>query len=199
MADEIRISSNARRVLAAFDGLPKRIQEGIKAGLIRGLLLVEDRVRRRTKVKSRRGAAGLMGRLTSKVMVEGSGRLSIDGLIGFRKTRGFPYELAQEYGAKAKAGKAMAIPVTPQARRTSSPREFPGELVIPGSRWLAGATKGYSGRTVGVLGEPTARGLLRVHYVLVKSIPPRLRFGETVRASGKLISREALRGMKSAT
>lgn len=178
MSDTIQISTNALDLLRRFERLPKELQTGVKKGLGRGLLLVEDRVRANSRLKSRRGAAGLMGRLTSFVTTY-SGTHGVDGVIGFRRNgRGFPYELSQEYGAKAKPGKAMAMPVTAQARRYPSPRQFPRKLFIPPH--------------MAVLAEPYARGggIKAIQYVLLKSIPPRLNFRKTVLASGDVISRE---------
>lgn len=176
--DSATIETNARDLLRRFKHLPPRIQTGVLNGLKRGLLLAETRVRTASGVKARRGAAGLMGRVTSFARPSGAG---VDAAIGFRKTRGFPYELSQEFGAKAKPGKAMAIPITPQARRYASPRDFPGKLVIP------------RGRHVLALWRPRLKAL-EPQYILVKSIPPRLRFRENVMASLDAIWRAVLAG-----
>ena len=142
--------------------------------------MAEDRVRRQTKIKSRRGSAGLMGRLTSHV--SRTGALGIDGVIGFRRTKGFPYELSQEFGARAKPGKAMAIPVSKEAKASSGPREMGIELFIP---------KGTN-----VLAESIGKGRharVKAHWVLVRSIAPRLRFRESVLESRRSIMREVVR------
>jgi len=192
MSDSLVIKSNAASLLRRFDKLPKEIRTGVRKGLARALLLVEDRVRRKTDVTARRGAAGLMGRLTSHVRV--GGPIAIDGVIGFRKRRGFPYELAQEYGAKAKPGGAMAIPVSPKARRMSErgigPRDaFGDDLFVPKNTHVLAQKNNLSAFQSG-------KGAFTVHYVLVKSISPRLKFRETVTGSGDLISREVVKGAK---
>lgn len=194
---EIGLSTNATELLREWRRLPDRLQGGVRRGLQRGLIVAETHVRQMTGVQARRGAAGLMGRLTSHV-ADAGGALGIDGVIGFRRSRGFPYEMSQEFGAKAKPGKAMAIPITPAARSAGSPRNFPKKLVIPGGRGNA-TVKAYSGRTVGILAEVTAKGLLRPHYILVKSIEPRLKFRETLLSRRTLaaISREVEMGAEA--
>jgi len=179
----MEISTNAEYLLRRFDDLPKAVQTGVGAGLKRALLLTEDRVRRNAQLKWRRGGAGLAGRLTSSV-TETAG-FGLDGQIGFRKTRGFPYELSQEFGAKAKPGKAMAIPITPQAKRYG-PREFPGKLFIP------------KGRHVLAVFRPRLKAI-EPQYVLVKSIKPRLGFRATVLAALGMISDEIEAGAKAQT
>jgi len=173
MADQIKFDTNARRILARFDSYPKAMQTAIQNGLARGLLLVEDQVKRRADVRFSGSRQGLASRLTSYTKVAGSAA-AIDGIIGFRRTRGFPYELAQEFGAKAKPGGAMAIPITPEAKHLSqlgkSAKDFPRKLFIPGSK----------GDPTGVLAESVGANRMVVHYVLVKSIPPRLHFRENV-------------------
>ncbi len=175
----VRLSVDATRVLERWRALPERARSGIAAGMRRALLLTEDRVRRETGVTWRRGAAGLLGRIASRVDPHPSG---ISGAIGFRRTAGFPYEFAQEFGAKAHGG-AMAIPISPEARRLSdvgiSARNFPRKLFRPpGSRVLVEAMRR---RTV-------------IHYVLARSIPPRLRFREIVAANAGTISRMIMEG-----
>ena len=174
-----------------FERLPKTIQAAVKASLERELIVLEGKVVASAKLRWRHGSAGLAGRVASKVTVEHG--FGLDGVIGFRKTRGFPYELAQEFGAKPKKGKALAIPVTAEARRSGGPRNMEG-LFIPGAgREAVGK---YSGRTVGVLAREAARGKIRVHWVLVKSIPPRLNFRKTVMNHIPAISTAIERGGK---
>jgi hypothetical protein len=177
----LQLDSNANRIIQRFERMPKAVQLGVAKGLQRGLLLADARVRRNTEVKMRRGAAGLGGRLTNYVTVKAG--LGIEAAIGFRKTQGFPYELSQEFGAKAKPGKAMAIPVSREARQAGSPRNMPDLALIKGKRRVVLVTKGGKGR-------------MRVHYVLVKAIKPRLKFRENVKASVPEISREVVNGAK---
>lgn len=166
MAETVTLSSNAADLVRRFEQLPPQMQEGIKRGLERGLILAESRVRTGTAIKARRGSAGLLGRLAHFVRrLPGVG---LDAAIGFRKTRGFPYELSQEFGATAKPGKAMTIPLTKEAARYSSPRDFPRKLFVPRSNKR-------------LLCEfiPRARQL-HPQYVFVKRIKPRLRFRQNV-------------------
>jgi len=153
-------------------------------------MLAEDRVRTNTKVKARRGAAGLMGRLTS--YARPSVKWGVDAAIGFRKTRGFPYELSQEYGAKAKPGKAMAIPINREAKalsgRGGGPRDYPRELVLVKTKDKALLFP--AGKRGGTLSKPA--------YVLVKSIQPRLKFRENVTRSLPEISRQVVNATKKA-
>jgi len=165
-----------------FERLPKAVQMGVLQGVKRGLLLTEDRVRRNTRIKSRRGAAGLMGRLTSNA--ETKPFMGVEGVIGFRRTRGFPYELAQEFGAKAKPGKAMAIPVSTRAKKAAGPRSM-SDLVL--------VKKGKQAMLI----EEGKRGAVKVHYILVKRIKPRLRFMASVTANMNVISTQIERGAES--
>lgn len=180
MNDGLKIESNIKDLLEVFRFLPERIKQAVKTGLVRGLILAEDNVRSGAAVKFSGGRSGLMSRLTSFADTVRGG-LSLDGVIGFRKTRGFPYEYAQEFGAKAKAGGAMAIPVSPEAKRLSeqgiSAKDFPGILFIPGGRNI-------------LVGFDAGLGTLGTHYVLVKSIKPRLHFRESVEKSLPMIAGE---------
>jgi len=154
-----------------FAWLPAAVQAGLIRGLRRELLLCEDAVRRNADLKFSGARSGLMSRLTSSVT---RGRaMEVEAVIGFRKTRGFPYELAQEYGAKARSGGAMAIPVSDEARRASAlgrgPRQLGTELFMLKTSRSA------------ILAEQAGTRIV-AHYVLVKSIRPRLNFRRTVMA-----------------
>lgn len=182
----INLDSNAQELVNRFRVLPVNVRNGVRGGLADALLITETRVRTGTSLKWRRGGAGLSGRLTS--YARNGGELGIDAAIGFRKTAGFPYELAQEFGAHAKPGGAMAIPVSPIARamsdRGQGPRDWaPGTIFrLPNTRVLVENP------------GPGAENIL--HYVLVKSIPPRLKFRETVNAQAGLISQQILAGAR---
>lgn len=189
MAVELKLETNVEEVLRWFDRLPKEVQTAVKKGLARALLIIEDKVRRSTGVKLSGARAGLSSRLTSYVETPSDSKIALDGVIGFRKTKGFPYELAQEFGAKAKPGKAMSIPVSPEAKRMNQlgqgPRDFPGKLFIPrGRHVLAAYMKGA--------------GTFVTQYVLVKSIKPRLKFVETVMNNVKVIDDEVGEAVQSA-
>ena len=190
MAD-VRLDTNAEQILARFARLPQALREAVARGLKRGLLLIEERVRSGTSLSWRRGRGGLLGRLSSYVATNAG--WWIEGAIGFRKTAGFPYELAQEEGARPKNAKALAIPITPEARRVGSPRQFPRRLFVPKGTHVLAETL-YS-RARGI------RGFVRdlvPHYVLVSSIPPRLRFRENVLAGLPMISREVAEAAEGA-
>lgn len=185
MAATLQLSADAQNVIAYFRALPQVVRQEVATGLRRSLLVMVGKVLQNTGLKWRRGAAGLAGRLTSYCRL--GGPLGIDAAIGFRKTRGFPYEMAQEYGARARGGGAMAIPVTEEAKahseRGGGPRDF-------------GITLGVI-KTAGgaVLAETSAKKFI-VHYVLKKSIPPRLRFRETVAANVEIINRGIMDGAR---
>lgn len=182
----IQLSADAQQVINRFHAFPRATQEGIRNGLAGALLVLEGKVRTGARLTWRRGAAGLAGRLTSWCKLEGP--YGIKAAIGFRKTKGFPYELAQEFGAHAKAGGAMAIPVSPMAKTHSNrglgPRQFPKKLVLVSRH-----------DKPPLLIEALARSS-KIHYVLVKSIPPRLNFRMTVRTNLPLIERGILRGLR---
>jgi hypothetical protein len=180
MADGLHIAANTAEIIGRMRKAPAAVQAEVVAGVARALLLTESAVRSSRGVRWRRGAAGLAGRLTS--FARSSSAFGVDAAIGFRRTRGFPYELAQEFGAKARSGGAMAVPVSGEARalsaRGKSARDFPRPL------WLLRR----GGRAV--LLETVAPGEIEPHYVLLKSLRPRLGFRQTVQANTSLIDRE---------
>lgn len=176
---EISIDSNAQEILRKFEKFPESIQTGILNGLKRGLIVSRQRVVSGSGIKSRTGSAGLMGRLTTYARRDS--HFGVDAAIGFRKRNGFPYELSQEFGAKAKPGKAMAIPLTPKAKQFSSPRAFPSDLFIMKANGKA------------FLVEKRARSQV-LQYVLVKSIPASLHFMANVKASMPELSYEVVKG-----
>ena len=168
----VNIQVEASDLLRRFDWLPADVQEGVMRGLRRELLLCEDAVRRNADLKFSGARSGLMSRLTSSVS-RGRNRMGVEAVIGFRKTRVFPYELSQEFGAKAKPGGAMAVPVSDEARRASAlgrgPRQMGTALFI-----IKTSRSAILAETVGTR--------IVTHYVLVKSIRPRLNFRRTVMA-----------------
>lgn len=194
MADKLYITSNAANLLRTFDALPKNLREGVRKGLKRALILLEDIVKRRADLKFSGARSGLASRLTS--YVETGGALAIDGVIGFRKTAHFPYELSQEYGAKAQAGKSMVVPVSPQAKalaaRGQGPRDMAGvKLFVPRGTHVLAENKGVASFRSGA-------GLLEVHYILIKSLRPRLHFRDNVTDNLDVVSREIEAGGKAA-
>lgn len=186
MSDGFTLSLDAAAVLRRFERLPKQVQEGAARGLERGLIVAESEFLRKTGVKLSGARSGLASRLTHKVKV--GGFYMIDGVIGFRKTALFPYELAQEFGANAGKG-AMAIPLSPEAKALSkrgvSARDFPRPLALVKS---SKALLVESRKTRSVF-----------HYVLVKSIRPRLRFRETMKNQAGQISRAIVEGSRETT
>jgi hypothetical protein len=195
----MEITSDAEKVLARFARLSPAMQTGIKRRLKGALLLTETAVIQGAKLKWRRGAAGLQGRLTSYVTGGGSSGIArdehgrfltgvkaddsfaLDAAIGFRKTRGFPYELSQEFGAKAKPGKAIAIPLTKEAAQHKSPREMGGLVMI---KRLGKAPLLVEERGTKVI----------AHWVLVKRLLPRLHFRASVIRALPMISDAIERG-----
>lgn len=177
------VSSNAMQIARYFRGLPRDVQDGIVVSLDRELQVVQGRVIQGSEIKHR-GNRGLFGRLTS--FARGAGLMGLDGAVGFRKTRGFPYEYSQEFGAKAKAGGAMSIPLTTQARNVGSPRLFPAELNLIK----------VGGRVF--LFKVGARGTIvgKPQYILVKSIRPRLHFFRTMVRNLSSISSAIVNGAK---
>lgn len=182
----ITVSVEAAGVLRRFAALPERSRARIRRNVARELIALRGEVRARSDVRFRSGARGLFGRLTSHA--DSDSRLNLDAAIGFRKTRGFPYELSQEFGARAKPGGAMTIPVSSMARRVQGgARHFPGGTL-------------FRPKGTNVLAEQAGRGKLQVHYVLVKSIRPRLNFRRTVGSNSVAdrISAAILGGMEGA-
>lgn len=166
------------------------MQHGIVRAIGRELLVQETRVRGNAQIKARRGAAGVMGRLTSyaRSMRSASGTFDdIDAAIGFRKTRGFPYELSHEFGATAKPGGAMAVPISPQAKAASQ-------------RGI-GARQAFSGKRMAIVKSMGKAFLVEhlkrrsvLHYVLIKSLPERLNFRRTIFAGIPAISQAVTMG-----
>jgi len=182
------VTSNAGDILRRFDKLPAEIQSAVIRRTGEALRVARGKVRSSAALKWRRGARGLAGRLSSYAVRDRY--LGMDAAIGFRKTRGFPYELAQEFGATAKPGRAMAIPLSSLARRLSDrglgPRKFPRALFIPPNMHVL--AEGYK----------RMPGIKEIHYALVKSIAPRLRFLRTMEGELPRISAEIEAGGKEA-
>lgn len=190
MTDQIKLETNAAELLGKYDRLPPLLQEAVRDGLARSLIVIESRVRTRStktsdnSVKFTGSRGGLGSRLGSYTKIVGG---QVEGAIGFRRTTGFPYELAQEFGAKAKPGHAMSIPVTAEARKAGSPRNLSGTLVM----------RKYGGKVM--LLRKLGAFLLELVYILVKSIPPRLGFRDTVLGSVDYIGREVVASAKQRT
>jgi hypothetical protein len=163
----IQLTSNAEEIARRMHGLPPRINQAIRRRVAGALKIIETKVRERRGVQARRGAAGLYGRLTSYARLNGN---QLEGAIGFRNRRLFPYELSHEFGANAHKG-AMTVPVSGEAKAASErgigARAFGRDLFLLklGGRALLCETVGHK---------------LIVHYVLIKSLPARLGFRETV-------------------
>jgi hypothetical protein len=183
----LTVSSNAAEILRAWSSWPKESQTAIIKNVARELILLQGEVRSRAALKLRSGTRGLARRLTSYARATDLG-LGFDAAIGFRKTTGFPYELSQEFGARAAAGKAMAIPLTAKARRAGSPRNMAVRLFVPpGTHILAEST---------LAGFRKTGNAFIAHYVLVKSIKPRLNFVQTVFSAAERLSKAILDGFK---
>jgi len=180
---QIEFGPEVSRVLRVFKGLSDATKAGIVAGATRGLLLAETRVRTRSGVKFSGAGKGLSNRLTSYARVHDD---DIDGAIGFRKTRQFDYVLSQEFGAKAKAGKAMVVPISPEAKAASmrgvGPRERGIELALVKSVGGKPLLISRVGRKVSI------------EYLLIKSLKPKLKFRENVAASVPDLEREIFNG-----
>jgi hypothetical protein len=169
MAEGIQLESNAREIMERFRGLPSVVQLSVLKGIRRWELVTETKVLTGSQVKFSGSRSGLASRLTSYARKDSIA--DVDAAIGFRKTAHFPYELSQEFGATAKPGHAMVVPVSPQAKalaaRGMGPRAMPGQMFIPrGRHVLASFNKGLGG--------------IEVQYILIKSLKPRLGFRKTV-------------------
>lgn len=196
MPDSIQIESNAAEVMEKFHRFPAAVQTGILNGLKRSLIVLEGKVKTSAGVKFRRGSAGLAGRVTS--YARKADLMGVEAAIGFRKTKGFPYELSQEFGAKAAPGKAMAIPISGEAKALSysgqGPRAFPRKLhLVKTGRSVVLMESGLDAFRSGA--GITAGGL---HYVLVKSIPPRLNFRQTVLSNIPQLSEDIVNAERTA-
>jgi hypothetical protein len=190
----LRLETNAAEIARRFERLPKAAQDGVVRGLKRSLLLTEENVRRGAALKFTGSRGGLLSRLTSYARADGV--LGLDGAIGFRRRRLFPYELAQEFGAKAKPGKAMPIPVGDRAKAASARGMGPREAFPEGALHLVKGRKNVTLQLT-VVGKRIPGGVMNaVQYVLVKSIPPRLHFRENVTKSLPMISEGIVDGWK---
>lgn len=179
----LSLSVDAREVLARLHGFPPKLNASIVRELRGELLVLQTSVRRNARIKSRRGAAGLFGRLTSYADLTATG---IRSAIGFRKTGGFPYELTHEFGANAGRG-AMPVPISPDAKglahRNMGPRSMTAKLFVLRTNGKAFLAEYVQGKRMPVF-----------HYILMKSLPPRLNFRQTVLAAGPQISSAIVNG-----
>lgn len=178
---QIELSSDASAIIARFQGISERSAENVRAAIARELLVLQSAFLMNPGVKLSGSRSGLASRLTSYSRIVGG---DIDAAIGFRKTRHFPYELSQEFGATARPGGAMAIPVGKKAKAMSarglSPKDWP--------RGMLNLVK-TMGRAylVSEQGRSSARRS-DLEYVLVKSIKPRMRFLKTIHGGSEGIS-----------
>ena len=190
MAAEIQLTIDAEQVLRRLAGAPAAVQAAVRRRVAGGMLELRGEVLRGSQVKFRRGASGLAGRLTSQVT--GEGPFAITAAIGFRKTSLFPYELAQEFGARAHRSGAMTIPLSPEANGASNrgvgAREaFGNRLFILRANGKAFLAEALAGGRMG--------GKLVFHYLLTKSIEGRLNFRQTIRSRApQLLSRAIISG-----
>jgi hypothetical protein len=195
------IDTNAAKLVRRFAKLPAAMRAGIVKSVGAELLTIEGDVTRNAELKWRRGGAGLQGRLTSYSRAHST--LGLDAAIGFRKRRGFPYELAQELGAQARKGGAMAVPISPIARRLAdrgiSARHSGLDLFRPkGTNILASNLKHGGRDSQGKYISRSRTDLFEPHYALVKSIRPRLGFIRTVTQRLADIGKAILRGAQAA-
>jgi hypothetical protein len=180
MAEQIQLSTNAAKVLQTWRKLPASVQSGIAKSLGRRLLMLRDEVRTNADLTMTGARSGLASRITS--FSRSAGKMGLDAAIGFRRTSGFPYELSQEFGARAKPGKAIAVPVSKEAKASGGPLNMTDlSLVKVGSRALLARASGSK---------------LDVHWVLVKRLRPRLNFRRTVTSAIPSISDAVERGAK---
>ena len=192
MSETLKLETNALELMQRFERLPKAVQDGILKGVKGALLETEGRFLTNPGVKMTGSRSGLASRLTSYAQKDSVDQ--IDAAIGLRKTSHFPYELSQEFGAKAKAGGAMAIPLTPIAKALSQRGIGPREGFAAG-RLRVVKTKSGAYLAEMMRGKRVAFGasLLR-HYKLVKSIPARMRFRASVTQSIPMISNRIAQG-----
>lgn len=194
-SETITLETNAMELMQRFDRLPAAVQTGILGGIKRALLATESSFLSNPGVNMTGGRSGLASRLTSYAVKDSGDQ--VDGAIGFRKTAHFPYELSQEFGAKAKAGGAMTVPLSPLAKALSQrgigAREGFGEgrlqlIKIASGAYLVETKPGRRGKA--------NWGELVWHYKLIKSLKPRMRFRESVRNSIPMISEQISQGAK---
>jgi hypothetical protein len=198
LTDNLQISFDAEQVLRYFARLPPATQTAVKQGVERGLILAESAFRMNPGVRLSGSRSGLGSRLTHFVATGGD--MAIVGAVGFRKTALFPYELSQEFGANAHKG-AMAIPISPEAKamskRGDSARDFPRKLHLikgMGKALLIEHVMSAGGRG----GGASVHRRSDVHYVLKKSLRPRMRFRETMRNQAGQISDQIVQSVRAA-
>lgn len=188
----LALETNAQEIVQRFDRLPPAVQKGVLNGIKRALLVAETKFRTGAGVKLSGARSGLSSRLTSYARKDSEAE--VDAAIGFRKTSHFPYELAQEFGAKAKAGGAMTIPISDLARNLSRRGIGAREGFAEGKLRIIKTSRGaYLAETK--VGRRVAFGAAIVwHYKLVKSIPARLGFRQAMIAEIPAIGEQIVAG-----
>lgn len=194
MSGTLKLETNAQELMQRFDRLPGAVQDGILKGIKGALVVAESNFLKNPGVRMTGSRSGLSSRLTSYAQKDSIDQ--VDAAIGFRKTSHFPYELSQEFGAKAKAGGAMVIPLTPIAKalaqRGIGPREgfAAGRLRVIKTHSGAFLAEMVRGRRV-IFGAA-----LLWHYKLVKSIPARMRFRAAMMEAVPVISERIATGAR---
>lgn len=194
-SETLTLDTNAMELMQRFDRLPAAVQTGILKGIKRALTVTESNFLANPGVKMTGGRSGLASRLTSYAVKDSIDQ--VDGAIGFRKTRHFPYELSQEFGAKAKAGGAMTVPLSPLAKQMSQ-RGIGAREGFPAGRLqlIRIGSGAYLVETKPMRGRRSNWGDLIYHYKLIKSLPPRMRFRVSVRESIPVINEQIAAGAK---
>jgi hypothetical protein len=121
---------------------------------------------------------------------------AVDAAIGFRKTKHFPYELSQEFGAKAAPGKALPVPIGDEAKAAAAKGLGPREAFGSQLRVARIGGKAYLVRNM-VLTSANLGKTNYFQYVLVKSIKARMRFREVTRKNTARISNAILAGFNA--
>jgi hypothetical protein len=193
---KLRLETNAQEIIQRFERLPGAVQTGVLRGLRGALLVAETNFKLKPGVKLSGGRSGLASRLTSYARKDDIDM--IDAAIGFRKTKHFPYELSQEFGATAKPGGAMTVPISDVAKKLSMRGIGPRDGFAQGKLRVIRTSKGaFLAETK--TGRRVAFGAALVwHYKLIKRLPARMKFREVMGASIPMISERITVGAREA-
>jgi len=190
----IEYKSNLDALIKDFDKLDGTLKNALKKGMSAGAWRFVGHIQKRQMT----GRPGLIPH-HSTAGLRGSWHASIikdSGMdYGVKIATRSKYAAIHQFGGviKAKGGGALAIPISPAAKRAASPRDFNDLVFInrPGHPPLL--IRGHAGRKYGKDGARKG-GRMEIMYVLKKSvrIPKRLHVLESFKSEGFQVIRRAM-------
>jgi len=167
MIVSINIPAETRRKIGRDSQLAARAEEVFARAVLAGAQTGAERTSEllqtnRLPVKTRRGGAGLAGSITAKPL-GGIGRRAGFGVFSDSPAARYAAILERGGVIRPKTARALAVPVSDEARRHTSPRDMDGLTLIPRQGKPSLLVEKLSSRG-------GRRAQWRIHWVLLKSV-----------------------------